>query len=252
ANHHEKEPPAAILSRIAWGAERVAGAFEAGDINQGKKDALAFMKQLGLQQGAAMNVLDRVPALLGEAASAFDRPIPAQEKLDALVLDANRRLVEMNNNYERVLVQLEQLIHEKDELTVQLRLANQELAAVAATDALTGLPNRRAFEEAMRRDLARAERTKEALAVVMIDVDFFKKVNDTYGHATGDVVLRSVAEVLRSTLRTGDVPARLGGEEFVALLPNANGEGGRIVAERLRMKLAATPMQGPSGAFNVT
>src|SRR5689334_1586304 len=140
ASHHEKEPPAPILSRVAWGAERVAGAFEGGDIAQGKKDAVAVMKQLGLLQGAAMDVLDRVPTLLGEAASAFDRPIPAQEKLDSLVLDANRRLVEMNNNYERVLVQLEQLIHQKDELTLQLRLANQELATVAATDALTGLP----------------------------------------------------------------------------------------------------------------
>jgi len=168
------------------------------------------------------------------------------------VLDANLRLVEMNNNYERVLVQLEQLIHEKDQLAAQLRRANEELATVAATDSLTGLPNRRAFEQALRRDLARAERSKEPLAVVMIDVDFFKKVNDTYGHATGDVVLRCLADVVRSTLRTGDIAARLGGEEFVALLPNANVEGGKIVAERLRAKLAATGMPGPAGSFNVS
>jgi len=252
AKHHSKEPPEGVLARIAWCAERVAGAFEGGDVRSGRLDALSAMAQIGVPQGATADVLDRIPALVGEVAAAFDRAIPAQEKLDALVADANRRLVEMNNNYERVLVQLEQLIHEKDLLAAQLRRANEELATVAATDALTGLPNRRAFEQALRRDLARAERSKEPLAIVMIDVDFFKKVNDTYGHATGDVVLRSVAEVLRSTLRTGDIAARLGGEEFVALLPNANGEGGKIVAERLRAKLAATPMPGPSGSFNVT
>lgn len=252
ALHHSKEPPGSVLAKIAWCAERVAGAFEGGDVRGGRLDALSAMAQIGIPQSATADILDRIPTLLGEAAAAFDRAIPAQEKLDALVLDANRRLVEMNNNYERVLVQLEQLIHEKDQLASQLRRANEELATVAATDSLTSLPNRRAFEQALRRDLARAERSKEPLAVVMIDVDFFKKVNDTYGHATGDVVLRSVAEILRSTLRTGDIAARLGGEEFVALLPNANAEGGKIVAERLRTKLAATAMTGPQGPFNVT
>ncbi|HEX4337000.1 MAG TPA: diguanylate cyclase [Polyangiaceae bacterium] len=252
AKHHAKEPPENILGRIAWGAERVAGAFEGGDVRGGRDDALAAMAQIGVPTAAAAELLDRIPAMLGEAATAFDRAIPAQEKLDALVLDANRRLVEMNNNYERVLVQLEQLIQEKDQLASQLRRANEELASVAATDALTGLPNRRAFDQALRRDLARAERTKDPLAIVMIDVDFFKKVNDTYGHAVGDVVLRSVADVVRGMLRTGDVPARLGGEEFVALLPGASAEGGQIVAERLRIRLASTPMPGPSGPFNVT
>jgi diguanylate cyclase (GGDEF)-like protein len=252
ANHHAKDMPEGVLARIAWAAERVAGAFEAGDVDSGCKDALAVMKQIGISSNAADDVLDRVPTMLAEAAKGFDRPIPAQEKLDALVLDANRRLVEMNNNYERVLVQLEQLIKEKDGLATQLRLLNEELANVAATDSLTSLPNRRAFDEALRRDLSRAERSKDSIAVVMIDVDFFKKVNDTYGHATGDVVLKCVADLLRATLRTGDVPGRLGGEEFVALLPGATAEGGQIVAERLRVKLASTPMQGPSGTFNVT
>ena len=250
--HHDHAVPSGILGRIAWGAERVAGAFEGGDVRASRKDALTAMAKIGISGNAATELLDRVPVMLSEAAAAFDRAIPAQEKLDALVLDANRRLVEMNNNYESVLIRLEQLIQEKDQLAAQLRQANEELASVAATDALTDLPNRRAFDQALRRDLARAERTKDPLAVVMIDVDFFKRVNDTYGHATGDVVLRSVADVVRTTLRTGDIPARLGGEEFVALLPNANLAGGQIVAERLRVKLASTPMPGPSGSFNIT
>jgi diguanylate cyclase (GGDEF)-like protein len=252
AAHHEKALPTTTMSRVAWAAERIAGAFEGGDVTGAWKDALAAAHSIGIPEKAASDLIGRIPALVNEAAAGFDRQVPAQEKIEALVVDANRRLVEMNTSYERILRQLEQLLAEKDELAAQLRRANEELASVAATDALTGLPNRRAFEEAMRRDLARAQRNQASIAFVMVDVDFFKKVNDTYGHATGDVVLKKVADILRVTLRTGDVPARLGGEEFVALLPGSDAEGGRIVAERLRRTLEGTRMQGPKGTFMVT
>jgi diguanylate cyclase (GGDEF)-like protein len=158
----------------------------------------------------------------------------------------------MNVSYEQILRRLEMLLAEKEALAAQLQRANAELANVAATDPLTGLPNRRAFEEALRRDFARAMRDDSPVALVMVDVDHFKKVNDTHGHATGDEVLRKVADVFRGALRTGDVPARLGGEEFVAILPGSDAEGGRIVAERVRALLSATDMPGPSGAFRVT
>jgi diguanylate cyclase (GGDEF)-like protein len=250
--HHAAAPPASLMSRVAWAAERVAGAFEGGDAARTRKDALDAAEAIGVASAAANALLDRVPALVAEAAQGFDRPVPAQETLDALVQDAHKRLVEMNSSYERIVHQLEQLLTEKDQLTSQLQRANTELASVAATDVLTGLPNRRAFEESLRRDLARATRAKGPLSLLMVDVDFFKKVNDTYGHATGDVVLKKVAEVIRAGLRVGDIPARLGGEEFVALLPGSDAEGGRVVAERIRIALAAVAMPGPSGPFNVT
>jgi two-component system cell cycle response regulator len=252
AEHHARTAPTALMSRIAWAAERIAGAFEGGDVVRLRKDALEAARVIGVKTEAAAALFERVPDLVTATAAAFDRQVPAQEKLDALVLDANRRLVEMNNSYEQILRQLEQLLTEKDELTARLQRANEELANVAATDPLTGVPNRRAFEEAIKRDLARAERTKTPLALVMIDIDHFKKVNDTYGHSTGDAVLKKMADVLKLGLRTGDIPARLGGEEFVALLPGSDAEGGRIVAERLRASLAATEMPGPSGVFKVT
>ena len=90
------------------------------------------------------------------------------------------------------------------------------------------------------------------LTLLMLDVDRFKSVNDTYGHAAGDDVLRAVAEVLRAEVRTIDLPARQGGEEFVVLLPGTNADGGRETAERIRTALAAREVATDAGVLRVT
>jgi diguanylate cyclase (GGDEF)-like protein len=113
------------------------------------------------------------------------------------------------------------------------------LAALAETDALTGLRNRRGFVAAAEAALARAARHGERASVVMLDLDRFKAINDAHGHAAGDAVLRATAEVLQSLLRGGDLAGRLGGEEFALLLPGASAEVAAGAAERLRRALAA-------------
>jgi diguanylate cyclase (GGDEF)-like protein len=187
-----------------------------------------------------------------EAAVIFDRALPEQSDYATLVSDAHQRLVDMNNGYEKVLRQLELLLAEKEELTQQLQRANKELQGIAATDPLTGLANRRAFEEALKRDFSRADRANQPISVLVLDIDFFKKVNDTHGHSVGDLVLQKVAEVLKASVRTGDVPARIGGEEFVVVLPATDADGARVVAERIRQAVAAASVNGSSGPFSVT
>lgn len=118
----------------------------------------------------------------------------------------------------------------------------EALAGLARRDALTGLPNRRAFDEALARELARADRGGAPLAVVALDVDHFKRVNDAHGHAAGDAALRAVAERARGALRAGDLLARVGGEEFGALLPGAALADAREVAERIRAAVEAAPV----------
>ena len=105
----------------------------------------------------------------------------------------------------------------------------------AMTDFLTGLANRAAAEAEIRMSLRTCRRAGEPLSVVLADVDHFKQVNDVYGHATGDHVLRQVAEVLRATVRESDTPARWGGEEFLVLLPNAGIGVAADIADRLRL-----------------
>lgn len=119
-----------------------------------------------------------------------------------------------------------------------LRGANRRLAEQASRDALTGLYNRAYFREVLDREMARAIRYGDSLAVLMVDQDHFKKINDQLGHAVGDAVICDVARTLRAGLRDGDVLARYGGDEFCVLLPNTNRDEARVVAERLRENVA--------------
>jgi diguanylate cyclase (GGDEF)-like protein len=144
----------------------------------------------------------------------------------------------LNLSYEALVRRLEVLIGEKESLLRDLEQANQRLEALATTDPLTGLSNRRALDAALHRDLARADREKTPVSVLAVDVDHFKTFNDTYGHAAGDQVLRVVANLLGGGLRACDLPCRTGGEEFLVILPGTDLDGALIAAERLRARVA--------------
>ena len=117
--------------------------------------------------------------------------------------------------------------------------AEAAFAELAATDKLTGLPNRRRFDELLDTEWRRCGRNRQGLALLMIDVDNFKSYNDTYGHLGGDAVLAAIGSCLKQSLhRAGDSVARFGGEEFAVLLPDETGAGGSIVAERIRRTVA--------------
>jgi diguanylate cyclase (GGDEF)-like protein len=121
-----------------------------------------------------------------------------------------------------------------DERTRELQEANARLERLAVTDGLTGLFNHRRFQESLQGELLRCERHKRPLAVLMFDVDYFKKVNDSMGHPAGDELLRRLAEVLSKELRQTDLIARYGGEEFAVLLPETTKAEALQVAERMR------------------
>lgn len=110
----------------------------------------------------------------------------------------------------------------------------QQAERMATTDGLTGLFNHRYFQERLAAELERGERYKQKLSLVLVDIDHFKKVNDTHGHPAGDKILKEVAKILTSTVRTVDVAARYGGEEFVIILVNTDGKGALETAERIR------------------
>ena len=120
----------------------------------------------------------------------------------------------------------------------------------ATLDALTNLNNRRQFETRLNQEIAITKRQGNPLCAMMIDIDFFKKVNDTYGHAVGDIVLRKVAEIIKQELRESDIPSRYGGEEFAVLLPYTEIDAAAIVGERLRQAVETTPIIIPSETEN--
>jgi diguanylate cyclase (GGDEF)-like protein len=141
---------------------------------------------------------------------------------------------------ERYAVELSEARLNLEIQTSQLEDANEKLAQLATTDALTGIANRRAFTDRLERELPRCSAHKP-LALIVMDIDDFKGYNDTYGHAEGDVVLRQVADLVSRLLRPGDLVARYGGEEFCVLLPGAGEEIGYIVSERIRKAIEGNP-----------
>ena len=145
-------------------------------------------------------------------------------------------------------------VRERRELAAKNASLLAQLEQQALQDALTSLPNRRAYEAQAEQAMARAARGGGGvLAVGVADLDHFKKINDRHGHAVGDAVLRTVARVLRDTGRVTDVAARLGGEEFGLLFPDATLAQARKVAERIRAAVAAAPTRLPDGtALHVT
>jgi diguanylate cyclase (GGDEF)-like protein len=133
---------------------------------------------------------------------------------------------------------------ELERALARLHAANEVIERLARTDPLTRLVNRRGLEEAIAHERDRAERTGEPLSVVALDLDHFKRVNDTWGHAVGDRLLSAVGEALRAGVRPYDVAARVGGEEFLLVLPATHRERAADVAERLRARVAQLAVEG--------
>jgi diguanylate cyclase (GGDEF)-like protein len=192
------------------------------------------------------------PLPFGAAAkAALMLPLPAEEgpPLGALCLVSETP--EPLSPYQ---VELLQVLAQLLSAALQRALLQERLRLLASTDGLTGLLNHRHFQERFQEELKRLRRYPSGLCLLLMDIDHFKKVNDTYGHPVGDMVLRGVAGVLRGVLRETDVPARYGGEEFAALLLDSTKEEGLAVAERLRKAIEKSSfhLQGRRQPLKVT
>ncbi len=122
---------------------------------------------------------------------------------------------------------------------VELEKANEKLAALSRMDRLTNINNRGYFEECLAKEFERAKRTFQSCSLLMFDIDHFKNVNDTFGHQAGDAVLVEAANLLKSTIRSTDIPGRYGGEEFCVILIDTNAKEAMLLGERLRKKMEA-------------
>lgn len=129
------------------------------------------------------------------------------------------------------------------DLQMDLLRAREELRERANKDLLTMLPNRSAISTALEQEIARCHRDRRSVGIILLDIDHFKKINDTHGHFAGDAVLRETASRLRHNIRPYDQVGRYGGEEFLVVLPNCDLEQAKMQAERMRVKLHATTMK---------
>ena len=227
---------------IAWAvalAFRAAGSgdHEAGIVARGFVVlALCLLADLGMELGLipdrpGLPILGFIVLFLASARGLNDRVDREQRELADLRLDLERRV---------------------EARTQELSEANLRLAEASRTDALTGLPNRRGFVEAFESEERRSRRSERPMAVVLCDIDHFKQVNDSAGHAAGDDVLCQVAARIRTALRAQDVVARWGGEEFILLLPETDADGAACAAEAIRLAVAGQPIAQDGGEHRLT
>jgi diguanylate cyclase (GGDEF)-like protein len=162
-------------------------------------------------------------------------PKPLRPRVLAARLRAGQRIIKLQQEIER---DREEIRH----FAAELAVTNRRLQEVALTDVLTGFPNRRYGMERMQQEWAASVRAGRTLACLMIDLDDFKQINDTYGHDVGDNVLKKMAAALKKGLRTQDVICRIGGDEFLVICPDTGLQAALVCAERVRRSVEILPV----------
>lgn len=196
--------------------------------------------QFSLSEDQVRTLVDDVATRSIDILQIFDIDPGDLKPYSQMLQEANEQLGELNLSYEQLVMEFKEAKESAEELAMQLRDANTRLKELVFRDGLTGLFNHRYFQENLEKELMRALRQQASVSLLMVDIDYFKTVNDTHGHPVGDLVLKSVAQLLEQSIRTTDIIARYGGEEFAIILPMTNEVGMRVFAERLRRRVAAT------------
>jgi diguanylate cyclase len=233
--------PAALLTP-AFQKTPAASAKETNMPDSTRHDAEVLERSKVIVHGLMLEISERVQKLIGDASNYGDQleahgagvrkamTQAALEEIERQLLREIDSMREVNAAYHQQLeaaqIKIEEQQHQLDKLTED-----------ATVDFLTQAPNRRFFDQRLREEFLRFKRHGQPFSLVLIDIDFFKSVNDTYGHLAGDRVLRAVAELLSTSLRESDAFARFGGEEFAMLLPETDVHQGRVVAQKARKRI---------------
>ncbi len=208
--------------------------------------------RLFLSENTLDEFIDEVAEKTIEIFKTFEIDPGDMKPYSEILQEANEELHRLNLSYEYLVIELKQAKEKAERLAKELMEANEKLRELALKDGLTGLYNHRYFQELLEKELKRAYRYKHPISLIMLDIDHFKKINDTYGHPQGDIVLKELGRIITRTLRNSDIAARYGGEEFAIILPETDLEGAGLVAERLRREVASLRLNLNGDKVNIT
>ncbi|MBC7785766.1 MAG: HDOD domain-containing protein [Burkholderiales bacterium] len=241
--HHNPEavedPALRKMTEVIRLASRCADVFVDADAAPAIADVRAFGKSvLGLESEVIDELLGQILTKTREIAPLFEINLGPTDTLENILKRANETLIQLT-------LQSQMQSH-------TLQEQNEKLKHQALTDRLTGLANRAAFEQESQRLWDQAQATGMPIVLLMIDLDKFKSINDTYGHPTGDETLRTVGKTLKMAARAQDLAARYGGEELVLLLPDTPREIGTVIAETVRRAIESKPIVNGDVQLKVT
>ena len=213
------------------------------------KEVPRFLK---LSEAETVELIDRVALESRGIFAFFDLP---QEKIPAyseILQESKAELEKLSISYVFLLRQLEEEKKRVEKLASKLKIANEKLQKLSILDGLTELYNHRYFQERLQEEFERAKRYQHSLSLIILDIDYFKKINDTYGHLCGDFVLRELSRIIRGSLRETDIAARYGGEEFAIILPETEVRGASVLGERLRLQVEKHSFQLDGISIRIT
>lgn len=205
-----------------------------------------------MQSDKIEELLDKVATQSIEILTIFEIDPGDIKPYSQMLQEANDELGKLNLSYEQLVLQLKESKTKAEIFANELRFANDKLEKLAFRDGLTDLYNHRYFQEILAKEISRVERYGRPLALLIFDIDHFKKVNDTYGHPAGDQVLISMAQAITKAVRPSDIIARYGGEEFAVILPETNFSGMKVFAERLRRCVATLTTDTGQHSIKIT
>lgn len=208
-------------------------------------------KLLSLSPDEIESILEHVHIKFKEAGTYFNLKIKSSKSVQEILQEANIKLSLINLDYDQMNKQLILAKIHLENLTKELEEKNEILDNLANLDGLTGAYNHRYFQNALDQEISRCMRNNTTISILLLDIDHFKKFNDTYGHQVGDFVLTEFATILKDNVREYDIVARYGGEEFIVILPETNVDDALQVAEKLRSAIETADFDDNRETYNV-
>lgn len=197
------------------------------------KELVEFTKNISLGD-YSKRINFKIKDEIGELGERFNHMVESLQESENRIFEYNKNLEETVNERTKELIESRK---ELENINKQLHKEKRILSNIAITDELTGLYNRNYLYQELEKEINYCKKNKKALSVIMIDIDYFKKINDTFGHVFGDTVLKKVSENIKTHLTSKDIACRYGGEEFIIILPEIDIESGLIIAEKIRKSI---------------
>ncbi len=241
--HHQPDHPPEEYRKtcsVLYVANLLSAIYSGTETSQNVRELYVTMEDcFNITEDQTRTLLDNVADKSLDILKIFEIDPGQLKSYSQMLQEANDELGKLNFSYEQLVLELKESKIKSERIAQELKTANTQLEELAFRDGLTHLYNHRYFQEILGKEMTRAKRYKNHLCLILFDIDFFKNVNDTFGHPAGDQVLINLTQAISKAVRPSDIIARYGGEEFAVILPETNQSGMNVFAERLRRCAAA-------------